>query len=78
VGAVTHVLINDPSTGYEIFIENILYQYGGAAIVRKNGQYHSFRFDIAFSQGYSQKLYKSSPHHRFSPQIVACYIFQSY
>ena len=24
VGAVTHVLINDPSTGYGIFIENML------------------------------------------------------
>ena len=24
VGAVTHVLINDPTTGYGIFIENIL------------------------------------------------------
>jgi stage IV sporulation protein B len=24
VGAVTHVLINDPTTGYGIFIENML------------------------------------------------------
>ena len=24
VGAVTHVLVNDPSTGYGIFIENML------------------------------------------------------
>jgi stage IV sporulation protein B len=24
VGAVTHLLINDPTTGYEIFIENML------------------------------------------------------
>ena len=24
VGAVTHVLINDPTTGYDIFIENML------------------------------------------------------
>ena len=25
VGAVTHVMINDPTTGYGIFIENMLY-----------------------------------------------------
>ena len=24
VGAVTHVLVNDPTTGYGIFIENML------------------------------------------------------
>ena len=24
VGAVTHVLVNDPTTGYSIFIENML------------------------------------------------------
>ena len=24
IGAVTHVLVNDPTTGYEIFIENML------------------------------------------------------
>ena len=24
VGAVTHVLVNDPTRGYEIFIDNIL------------------------------------------------------
>ena len=30
VGAVTHVLINDPTTGYGIFIENMLNQMGGA------------------------------------------------
>jgi len=24
VGAVTHVLVNDPTTGYRIFIENML------------------------------------------------------
>jgi stage IV sporulation protein B len=24
VGAVTHVLVNDPTTGYDIFIENML------------------------------------------------------
>ena len=26
VGAVTHVLVNDPTTGYGIFIENMLEQ----------------------------------------------------
>jgi stage IV sporulation protein B len=24
IGAVTHVLVNDPTTGYNIFIENML------------------------------------------------------
>ena len=24
VGAVTHVMINDPTVGYEIFVENML------------------------------------------------------
>ena len=33
VGAVTHVLINDPTTGYGIFIENML---GAAAAPLKN------------------------------------------
>jgi len=28
IGAVTHVLINDPTTGYGIFIENMLDQMG--------------------------------------------------
>ncbi len=28
IGAVTHVLINDPTTGYGIFIENMLSQMG--------------------------------------------------
>ena len=31
VGAVTHVLINDPTTGYGIFIENMLNQMGDLA-----------------------------------------------
>lgn len=31
VGAVTHVLINDPTTGYGIFIENMLHQMGDLA-----------------------------------------------
>jgi stage IV sporulation protein B len=31
VGAVTHVLINDPTTGYGIFIENMLNQMGNPA-----------------------------------------------
>ena len=31
IGAVTHVLINDPSTGYGIFIENMLNQMGDLA-----------------------------------------------
>ena len=31
VGAVTHVLINDPTTGYGIFIENMLDQMGNLA-----------------------------------------------
>ncbi len=31
VGAVTHVLINDPTTGYGIFIENMLTQMGDLA-----------------------------------------------
>jgi len=31
VGAVTHVLINDPTTGYGIFIENMLSQMGDLA-----------------------------------------------
>ena len=31
VGAVTHVLINDPTTGYGIFIENMLNQMGNLA-----------------------------------------------
>lgn len=31
VGAVTHVLINDPTTGYGIFIENMLAQMGDLA-----------------------------------------------
>ena len=31
VGAVTHVLINDPTTGYGIFIENMLNQIGDLA-----------------------------------------------
>ena len=31
VGAVTHVLINDPTTGYGIFIENMLNQMGHLA-----------------------------------------------
>ena len=31
VGAVTHVLINDPTTGYGIFIENMLNQMGEMA-----------------------------------------------
>ena len=31
IGAVTHVLINDPTTGYGIFIENMLSQMNGAA-----------------------------------------------
>ncbi|MBQ5362414.1 MAG: SpoIVB peptidase, partial [Clostridia bacterium] len=33
VGAVTHVLINDPTTGYGIFIENML---GAAQVPLKN------------------------------------------
>ena len=32
VGAVTHVLINDPTRGYGIFIENMLNQMDGMAI----------------------------------------------
>lgn len=28
IGAVTHVLINDPTTGYGIFIDNMLNQMG--------------------------------------------------
>ena len=24
IGAVTHVLVNDPQTGYDIFVENML------------------------------------------------------
>ena len=31
IGAVTHVLINDPTTGYGIFIENMLNQMGDLA-----------------------------------------------
>ena len=31
VGAVTHVPINDPTTGYGIFIENMLSQMGNLA-----------------------------------------------
>ena len=31
VGAVTHVLINDPTSGYGIFIENMLNQRGNLA-----------------------------------------------
>jgi len=31
VGAVTHVLINDPTTGYGIFIENMLNQMSDLA-----------------------------------------------
>ena len=31
VGAVTHVLINNPTTGYGIFIENMLNQMGDLA-----------------------------------------------
>jgi len=31
IGAVTHVLINDPTTGYGIFIENMLDQMGDLA-----------------------------------------------
>ena len=31
VGAVTHVLINDPTKGYGIFIENMLNQMGAPA-----------------------------------------------
>ena len=31
VGAVIHVLINDPTTGYGIFIENMLNQMGDLA-----------------------------------------------
>ena len=31
VGAVTHVLVNDPTSGYGIFIENMLGQMGGLA-----------------------------------------------
>ena len=31
VGAVTHVLINDPTCGYGIFIENMLDQMGDLA-----------------------------------------------
>ena len=31
VGAVTHVLIGDPTTGYGIFIENMLVQMGNLA-----------------------------------------------
>ena len=33
VGAVTHVLINDPTTGYGIFIDNML---GAAQVPLKN------------------------------------------
>jgi stage IV sporulation protein B len=29
VGAVTHVMINDPTTGYGIFIENMLANMNG-------------------------------------------------
>ncbi|MBE6534481.1 MAG: SpoIVB peptidase, partial [Ruminococcaceae bacterium] len=32
VGAVTHVLINDPTTGYGIFIENMLAASNTAAM----------------------------------------------
>ena len=28
IGAVTHVLLNDPTSGYGIFIENMLNQMG--------------------------------------------------
>ena len=31
VGAVTHVLVNDPTRGYGIFIENMLNESGQAA-----------------------------------------------
>ena len=31
VGAVTHVMINDPTVGYGIFIENMLNQMGDLA-----------------------------------------------
>ena len=31
IGAVTHVLINDPTTGYGIFIDNMLNQMGDLA-----------------------------------------------
>ena len=31
VGAVTHVLINDPTTGYGIFVENMLAEMGDLA-----------------------------------------------
>ena len=35
VGAVTHVLVNDPTTGYGIFIENML----DAASIVGRGQF---------------------------------------
>lgn len=31
IGAVTHVLVNDPTTGYGIFIENMLEAADGVA-----------------------------------------------
>ena len=38
IGAVTHVLINDPSTGYGIFIENMLAPTPDTRKVIPNGQ----------------------------------------
>ena len=37
VGEVTHVLINDPKTGYGIFIENMLNQTGELAAQKPKG-----------------------------------------
>ena len=49
LGAVTHVLINDPNTGYGIFIENMLSAANadGKGFVKKQGNIIPSRFDIA-------------------------------
>ena len=43
VGAITHVLINDPTTGYGIFIENVI-----IAAEMPKGNIIPYRSDIAF------------------------------